>query len=164
MGKQEMDTGLLPQNLLGVTQFLSGRAVSRKVPLELVVVKCIILKCITCGAPGVGKAGTGTHSRLLSSWRAAAPDSSKSHQGDLCLPGSTSTLNRTDVSAGSSHSAPSKPSECRWKCHFVCDHIRSVHLTPVPFPVPSPRARAACAGCDICGALTSTCQHRALQT
>lgn len=73
VGKQEMDKGLLSQNLLRITQFLSGRAGSRKVPLELMVVKCIILICISCGAPGVGKAGTGTHPGLLSSWRAATP-------------------------------------------------------------------------------------------
>lgn len=92
-----------------------------------------------------------------------ASDSLKSHQGDSCLPGSTSMLNRTDVSAGSSRSASPKPSECGWKCLFVCDHIRSVHLTPVPFCVPSPRARVACAGCDSRGALASVCQHGALQ-
>lgn len=73
VGKQEMDEGLLPQNLPGLTQLLSGRAVSRKVPLELVAVKCIILKCISRGAPGARKAGTGTHPGLLSSWGAATP-------------------------------------------------------------------------------------------
>lgn len=92
-----------------------------------------------------------------------ASGSLKSHQGDSCLPGSTSVLNRTDVSAGSSRSASPKLSKCRQKCLFVCDRIRSVRLTPVPFRVPSPRARAACAGCDICGALASAWQHRALQ-
>lgn len=60
VGQEEMEKGLLPQSLPGLTQFLSGRALSRKVPLELVLVKCIILKCISCGAAGAGKAGADT--------------------------------------------------------------------------------------------------------
>lgn len=165
-----MGKGLLPQNLPGVTQFLSGRAASRKVPLELVVVKCIVLKCISCGTPGVGKqalaptlgSSPGGELPLLSP-PPCVPDSLKFHQGDWCLPGSTSMLSRADVSAGSSRSASPKLSECGWKCLCVCAHIGSVHLTPVPFCVPSPRARVACAGCDSCGALASVCQHGALQ-
>lgn len=71
VGKKEVDKDLLPQNLPGVTQFPSGKSVSRKVPLELMLMKCIILKCISCGTPGARKAGTGTHPELLCSWRAA---------------------------------------------------------------------------------------------
>lgn len=53
------------------SSFLGRQWVSRKIPLELVVMKCIILKCISCDTPGAGKAGTGTHPGLLCSWRAA---------------------------------------------------------------------------------------------
>lgn len=101
---------------------------------------------------------------LLLSPPPRASDSIKSQQGAACLSGRTSMLNRTDGSAGSSPSASPKLSQCGWKCLFVCDHGRWVPVTPVPFRVPSPRARAARAGCDACGAFASACQHGALQT